>query len=92
MKKKNGCQYCTGDAIIFEVTSLDNYMLAYGVSITSKSATYTTEGVFIDRGLLRLVDLGDCQCIEHGAQVEINFCPFCGRDVAGDAIFPREAK
>ncbi len=38
-------------------------------------------GVFIDRGYLLLVDLDDCNCMDHGEKVKINYCPFCGKEV-----------
>jgi hypothetical protein len=36
-------------------------------------------GVFIDRGYLRLVDLDDYQCLDHGKLAKIFHCPFCGK-------------
>ena len=38
-------------------------------------------GVFIDRGYLRLVDLEDYQCMDHGEKIKINYCPNCGENL-----------
>lgn len=32
-----------------------------------------------DKGYIRFVDLDDCNCLDHGVYIEIQFCPFCGR-------------
>ena len=34
--------------------------------------------VFIDRGCLRLAAPEDCQCMDHGEKIKINYCPMCG--------------
>ena len=44
---------------------------------------YDEVGVLIDRRdqtFLRLVNLEDYNCMDSGANVEINFCPFCGKN------------
>lgn len=39
-------------------------------------------GVFLDqRGYLRLADLEDCNCIEAGERIKVNFCPVCGSQI-----------
>lgn len=34
--------------------------------------------VFDPRGYIRLVDLNDYQCLEHGKKIKISYCPICG--------------
>ncbi len=48
--------------------------------ITVENACRTNNAVFIDRGFLRLVDIDEAQCMDHGEKRKIKFCPFCGRD------------
>ena len=35
--------------------------------------------VYDDRGYLRLGYKYDMQCLDHGENIKINFCPMCGR-------------
>jgi len=50
----------------------------YKISITQAEEHEETDSLFIDRGYMRLVDLYDSQCLDHGAKIKINFCPMCG--------------
>ena len=68
------CKYCEEDAFIFEKT------LTEAKYLFSEQVLYEmTYGVFIDRGYLRFVDKDDCNCIESGLKIKINFCLWCGR-------------
>ena len=49
--------------------------------INESEATKYTLGVFIDRGYLRLTDIDEAQCLDHGEKIKINFCPFCGKEL-----------
>lgn len=40
-----------------------------------------TWSIFIDRGHLRLADKEDCQCMDHGENIKINYCPMCGKKI-----------
>lgn len=43
-----------------------------------------TLGVFVDRGYLRMVGLHDCNCMDAGQKLKINFCPMCGDKIKKD--------
>jgi len=53
------------------------------------SGVEITFGVFIDRGYLRLVDVEDSQCLDHGEKVKINYCPICGRKIRQGILLVR---
>lgn len=78
------CEYCESEKIIFEHDTISPRSWGWGVDtkITESQATTDKYGVFIDtRGVLRLADLDDCNCLEHGKYVKIAFCPFCGKEI-----------
>jgi len=35
--------------------------------------------VIVDRGYLRIGCVGDMQCMDHGENIKIDYCPICGR-------------
>lgn len=74
------CGFCEERRTIFSMEKLDDWVLGWDKDavISSESAIYSTIGVFIDRGFLRMVDLDDSQCLDHGSKVAINYCPLCG--------------
>ena len=76
------CDYCEKETVIFQKDILSMAMLQWCfASLKTADDLVTHEypfGVFIDRGYLRFVDLEDCQCMDHGRKIKINFCPFCG--------------
>jgi hypothetical protein len=81
------CEYCEKEAIIFE----QNHMGLDGPWTFDPDAKATRkdyeafeyrQGIYIDtRGYLRMVDMDDCQCLDHGHNLKISFCPICGRDM-----------
>jgi len=74
-----GCNFCNDHADnIFQFRLLSDWTLGWGSTITKDNVDYKKMGVFIDRGWLRLVDLDDCQCMDHGQRVKLKSCPFCG--------------
>lgn len=74
------CDFCKEEGQnIFDFETLDHWMLGWGSgAITKDNASYSKNAVFIDRGYLRMVDVDDSQCMDHGDKRKINFCPFCG--------------
>lgn len=74
------CDYCKEDKIIMEKEVIHRSTWGWGCDtlVKENNAVYYQLGIFIDRGYLRYVDLEDCNCLEHGCRVKINFCPFCG--------------
>lgn len=78
------CNYCEEEQSILEKQTIDECIWGWGYD-PKVTATYQqakeleyTETLFIDRSYLRFVDLEDSQCLDHGAKIKINFCPFCG--------------
>jgi hypothetical protein len=81
------CEYCEKETVIFE----QNHMGLDGPWTFDSEAKATRkdyeafeyrQGVFIDsRGYLRMADMDDCQCLDHGHNLKIFFCPVCGRDM-----------
>ena len=77
------CKYCEKEKIILETKIISHGSFGWGTTtITSKDIIEDTIGLFIDKRndsiYLRLVDLDDCNCLEAGKKIKINFCPFCG--------------
>jgi hypothetical protein len=77
-----GCKYCEKEQVIIEKETSNVNILywAIGTELNRKSleATEYTLAIFIDRGYLRLVAKDDCNCLDHGEKVKLNYCPFCG--------------
>lgn len=74
------CKFCEQYESIFEKDIISDWILGWITDdVVKKDAlTYDTWKIFIDRGFLRLVPKDDCQCIDHGERLKINYCPFCG--------------
>jgi hypothetical protein len=79
------CEYCEGNKVMLSEGVVEDNGFGY-----SKESTKTHEyvkifsyviSVFVDRGYLRLVDLGDSQCMDHGERIKIEFCPMCGKEL-----------
>ena len=78
------CEYCEKEKTIFSIEFIDIWLWAWqhGKAKTLKEAEehQAERSVFIDtRGYIRLADPDDCQCLDHGENVKIEYCPFCGR-------------
>ena len=43
------------------------------------AASYNLGVILDDRGYLRMADVDDCSCLDHGEKIKINFCPICGK-------------
>ncbi len=75
------CSYCEEERVILDKDVINPAMLQWCVPIKDASGLFDHEYVlslFIDRGYLRLVDLEDSQCLDHGQKIKISYCPFCG--------------
>ena len=74
------CDYCDNDKtiIVKDVVSSGSWGWGGDTKIKEDEAFKYPLGLFVDRGYLRLVDLDDCNCLDAGEKIKINFCPFCG--------------
>ena len=70
-----GCKYCKEDNVIFRQERIAPCSWGWGgdTKITEGEAVTFPLGVFLDRGYLRLVDLDDCNCMDHGEKIKIEF-------------------
>ena len=81
---KTMCEYCdcSKRKILLEKEILDSTSFGWGGKETKLCLDEVFKSklsVFVDRGYLRLVDPGDCDCLDHGETCKINFCPICGK-------------
>ena len=75
------CDYCEKDKVILKKEFISTTLIGWNKKMlaTDLFGMEYDEGIFVDRGYLRMVDLDDCNCLDHGEKVKINFCPMCGR-------------
>lgn len=66
------CEYCENEKIILVKE------VPYSIGFTNEINGYNNHGLFIDRGHIRLADLEDCDCLDHGEKFKINYCFNCG--------------
>lgn len=81
---KKGCEFCKKEKIIFnKKLNLVPWWFLEGNIITKDhiGGDEKNLGVLIDRGCLRFVDLDDYNCMDHGQNIKINYCPFCGERI-----------
>jgi hypothetical protein len=75
------CKYCEEDEVIMEKDIISPRSWGWGYDDTKINLNQTDEDkfvIFVDRGFLRFVDSEDCQCLDHGQKIKIEYCPFCG--------------
>lgn len=79
------CEYCEKEKDIFEIDITDRTSWGWGgdIKISILEAHEYKHVIFIDRGYIRSVMKDDCQCMDHGEKVKINYCPFCGDKLQG---------
>lgn len=78
------CKYCNdGDILLEKEFDVIPWYFKEGSIVRSKDLNRIADtfGMFIDRGYLRLADLHDCNCLDHGEKIKINFCPVCGTKI-----------
>ena len=80
------CKYCEEDKILLSKDFISPSSWGWGIDdclINLKKAENDMDnwGIFIDRGYLRLARTDDCQCIDSGEKIKINFCPVCGEKI-----------
>ena len=76
------CEYCIKEKVLMKRDVINPAMIQWvgGVKASDVCDFEYELGVFIDsRGYLRLVDVNDRGCLDHGEKVKISFCPFCGQ-------------
>jgi hypothetical protein len=77
------CEYCVTGKTLLDKEVVNHNTLAFGGPVEPKDLwrfEYNL-GVFIDRGYLRMVDIGDCNCLDGGEKIQIKYCPMCGEEV-----------
>lgn len=78
------CEFCEKEKVMIskETISRSNWGWGYDnvvkITLIEAEESPTILDMFIDRGFIRLVDRDDCNCIESGEKIKINFCPMCG--------------
>lgn len=78
------CGYCEKEHTMMEQSIISRANWGWGYDGLIKLTLVEAEespvklAVFIDRGHLRLVDSDDCNCMDGGEKIKINFCPMCG--------------
>lgn len=81
------CNYCEKEHIMLEQKIINRSNWGWGYDGNIKLTLIEAEeypvrlSVFIDRGYLRLVNLDDCNCMDGGKKIKINFCPICGNRI-----------
>lgn len=76
------CNYCENEQTMMEVDTIKPSTASFlgGIKEADIWRHEYRLGVFIDtRGYLRLVDLDDCNCLDGGEKIKINFCSICGK-------------
>ena len=79
------CEYCENEKIMMQRTVVNPATIAWVGGIKAKDVSvfeYELGALVDSRGYLRLVDLDDYQCLDHGKKIKISFCPFCGKEFA----------
>ena len=80
------CDYCEKDKTMMTTDVIDRANWGWGydgvIKLTLREAEHDPNrlGVFVDRGYLRMVQLHDCNCMDHGLKIKIKFCPMCGTE------------
>ena len=64
------CDYCENEKQLLTETFPDTI---FGQIIDDQEVQ-----VIVDRGYLRLGEVDDMNCLDHGGKIKINFCPMCG--------------
>ncbi len=78
------CKFCKDEETIFKREEISQASWGWGGEISIKESEKCTNdmALFIDKRsnitYLRYADSDDCNCLESGQKVEIQFCPFCG--------------
>ena len=83
----NNCKYCMDDSEILlqQDNLIDPFSWGWGtdgIKINRSECHEYSLSVFIDREHLRLVDITDSGCLDHGESIKINYCPMCGRKLS----------
>lgn len=81
------CNYCEKEHTMVEQNVINRANWGWGydglikLTLAEAEEDQTNISVFIDRGYLRLVDSNDCNCMDSGKKIKINFCPICGSKI-----------
>ncbi len=82
--KLMACEFCKeGQFTLMSKEVIDDNILAPHSEVTLKQAGYTMLSVFMEvrngAGYLRMGDISESSCIDHGERIQLNYCPNCGR-------------
>lgn len=80
------CKYCEDNKTIFEWEEISEFGWLFGkddhkINLKEAQQWKDKRGIFIDRGYLRKVYLDDCECMDHGDKIKMNYCFNCGREL-----------
>ena len=74
------CDFCSNDNFLMKKKVLNDSMVGWDKDMKATELWYMEIAVMLDdRGYIRLVNPDDCQCLDHGQKIEINYCPMCGK-------------
>jgi len=73
------CDYCSNNTYLIKKEIIDDTFIGWNNEIKLTDLNYKTIAIMLDtRGYLRLVNVDDCDCLDHGEKLKINYCPMCG--------------
>jgi flagellar basal body rod protein FlgF len=75
---EGGSMSCKCDKVLLSRKVAEEHMLEFCQG-NFEAASIDLGVILDDRGYLRLVNTDDYQCLGHGENIKINFCPLCGR-------------
>lgn len=76
------CKICEEEKTLLSKEVINECSYGWGLSDTKvayKDLLRYNLAVFVDRGYLRLCDIEESGCLDHGEKIKINFCPNCGK-------------
>ena len=76
------CDYCSKNTYLMKTEIIDDAFIGWSNEIKLTDLDYKSIAVMLDmRGYLRLVNVDDYDCLDHGEKIKINYCPMCGREI-----------
>ena len=81
------CEKCKGNVVPLIGVEVPDSINGWDRELLFNDATYHQEFIAFENrnnfGYIRFVDMDDCGCLDHGEYVEVNYCPWCGRELNG---------
>lgn len=66
-----GCDYCKEDKPLIQ-------FIQHEFNAFANQCFEENMQIIIDREHLRYCSVDDCNCLDHGEKIKINYCPMCG--------------